>query len=825
MHDPVDLPNQTHMRERPRLTYAQSLPPQSRHIPPVKLRRLHSLPAEEHRARSRPKFERSVSLTQAVKKYIKRNTASFFGVYDQNEDDCLHVWRERRKRLANRHYGRLKEEYDRETSDEVLPSTAPPIEESACSLEHSVLASTSSSSHSVDGFAPAFHRQTSELTQSSATRPQRQPCVRHRKDSVVKLTWDGLSFLASSVARRRLSRRRSRIHSRSYAPSSVLEDSVFTDEGLDAPAVPLSSVHPVVLDSETSKDDVFFDKIPPPTPTTTVPPRFPQHWYTARNNVMPQDEDVPDSRVGSWQYPPPPRLAKVPDHPQVGMQRIWKQVLDRALDNSNRRQYGMGIMGKLLHRSFRKERITSDVKMQLDDFDDHRPYFTYWVTTVQVLITIISLAVYGLGPIGFSKTSHSALVFMRTLSLEEVDFYEPDNFWIGPRAADLVHLGAKFAPCMRKDKNIFTEIERDRAKERDTACCIRNDNSGCVQSSRSECSTTISTWQKWSKQAYGPGGRISGSVCGQDPSHCTDPASRSPYDWPDDITKWPICKKKITNEMNKAILDHMACEVIGHPCCIGILGECRITTREYCDFVRGFFHEEASLCSQVSCLDDVCGMIRFFDPELPDQFYRLWTSLFLHAGLIHLVITVILQCLFMRDLEKLTGALRLGIIYIMSGITGNLASAIFVPYRAEVGPAGSQFGLFACLFVEVIHSWQMLKEPCMALLKLVVIMVVLFLIGLLPWIDNYAHIVGFVFGFLLSYALLPFVSFGAYDRRRKIILIWVCLLVVAAIFSGLVILFYVYPIYKCEVCKYFNCIPFTNDLCANQDINITRGER
>lgn len=46
--------------------------------------------------------------------------------------------------------------------------------------------------------------------------------------------------------------------------------------------------------------------------------------------------------------------------------------------------------------------------------------------------------------------------------------------------------------------------------------------------------------------------------------------------------------------------EHMICEVIGHPCCIGIHGTCRITTREYCDFVHGYFHDDASLCSQVS---------------------------------------------------------------------------------------------------------------------------------------------------------------------------------------------------------------------------------
>ena len=49
----------------------------------------------------------------------------------------------------------------------------------------------------------------------------------------------------------------------------------------------------------------------------------------------------------------------------------------------------------------------------------------------------------------------------------------------------------------------------------------------------------------------------------------------------------------------------------------------------------------------------------------------------------------------MRDLEKLVGALRLSLIYLGSGMVGNLASAIFVPYRAEVGPAGAHFGLLA----------------------------------------------------------------------------------------------------------------------------------
>ncbi|XP_022256774.1 inactive rhomboid protein 1-like [Limulus polyphemus] len=309
----------------------------------------------------------------------------------------------------------------------------------------------------------------------------------------------------------------------------------------------------------------------------------------------------------------------------------------------------------------------------------------------------------------------------------------------------------------------------------------------------------ISTWKKWNRTNPGPPThmqhperalstfrRLSGSVCGQDPRYCEEPASAHPFEWPDDITKWPICRRPVHGE-NEADA-HMACELIGRPCCVGIYGECRITTKEYCDFVKGFFHEEAALCSQVSCLDDVCGMIPFYNPEVPDQFYRLWTSLFLHAGIIHLLVTVIIQYYF-----------------------------IF-----QVGPAGSQFGLLACFIVEVIHCWPIMKQPGMALLRLLGVALILFILGLLPWVDNYSHLFGFIFGFLLSYALLPFLSFGTYDRTTKIIIIVLCLVVVTVLFLGLVVLFYVHPIHECSFCKYFNCIPFTRDFCETQDISVLR---
>jgi hypothetical protein len=53
--------------------------------------------------------------------------------------------------------------------------------------------------------------------------------------------------------------------------------------------------------------------------------------------------------------------------------------------------------------------------------------------------------------------------------------------------ADLIHLGAKYSPCMRVDENVMREIKQDRDTESRTACCIRNDGSGCVQTLRSQC--------------------------------------------------------------------------------------------------------------------------------------------------------------------------------------------------------------------------------------------------------------------------------------------------------------------------------------------------
>lgn len=61
-----------------------------------------------------------------------------------------------------------------------------------------------------------------------------------------------------------------------------------------------------------------------------------------------------------------------------------------------------------------------EVARQLDELTDYRPYFTWWVSTVQTLVLLLSLLCYGFGPVGFGRHTHSGQVLVKSLSLQQV---------------------------------------------------------------------------------------------------------------------------------------------------------------------------------------------------------------------------------------------------------------------------------------------------------------------------------------------------------------------------------------------------------------------
>ena len=82
-------------------------------------------------------------------------------------------------------------------------------------------------------------------------------------------------------------------------------------------------------------------------------------------------------------------------------------------------------------------------------------------------------------------------VMKPNLAIEKVSYMERENLWIGPRQADLIHMGAKYSPCMRKDANVERLLDDARSTESRTACCVRNDGSGCLQTEYEKCSVSV----------------------------------------------------------------------------------------------------------------------------------------------------------------------------------------------------------------------------------------------------------------------------------------------------------------------------------------------
>uniref|UniRef100_A0A8C2EI70 Inactive rhomboid protein n=1 Tax=Cyprinus carpio TaxID=7962 RepID=A0A8C2EI70_CYPCA len=719
-------------------------------------------------------------------------TADWFGV--SNDVDATQKWQRKSLRHCTQRYGKLKPQVIREmdlpsqdnlsmTSTETPPPLyLPPTQHGMQRIVDPLARGRAFRNvEEVDGLSipqtPISPCGVSLCSFTSSRSGFNRPPRRHKRESVAKMGFRAAAALVKGRSLRDGTVRQ--VHRRSFATASFLDEDT--------------------VDFPDELDTSFFAKVK----TCSLHP-LERGWRKGTDGALIQ-----------------PKVRLRQEVVSVGGQRRGQRITVpvKKLFAKEKRPYGLGMVGRLTNRTYRK-RIDSYVKKQIEDMNDHRPFFTYWMTFVHLLITILAVFIYGIAPVGFSQHETVDSVLRNKGVYENVKFMQQENFWVGPSSEALIHLGAKFSPCMRQDQDVHELIQEKKNSERDSACCVRNDQSGCVQTSQEECSSTLALWVKWPQHPSAPflEGKVRqyGSVCHQDPRICLEPASVAPHEWPDDISKWPICTRYSTG--NHTNLPHIDCVITARPCCIGTKGRCEITSREYCNFMKGYFHEEATLCSQVHCMDDVCGLLPFLNPEIPDQFYRLWLSLFLHAGILHCLVSVCFQMTIMRDLEKLAGWLRISIIYILSGITGNLASAIFLPYRAEVGPAGSQFGILACLFVELFQSWQILARPWRAFIKLSCIVLFLFAFGLLPWIDNFAHICGFVSGFFLSFAFLPYISFGPMDMYRKRLQILVALALFLCIFSSFVVLFYIYPI-KCEWCELLTCIPLTDKFCEKYDLN------
>jgi membrane associated rhomboid family serine protease len=153
-------------------------------------------------------------------------------------------------------------------------------------------------------------------------------------------------------------------------------------------------------------------------------------------------------------------------------------------------------------------------------------------------------------------------------------------------------------------------------------------------------------------------------------------------------------------------------------------------------------------------LSALCGF-GGLDNEHPNQWFRFIVPMFLHAGLIHIAFNMLLQLTMGKEMEQAIGSIRFAIVYFSSGIFGFVLGGNFAAKAiASTGASGCLFGVLALVLLDLIYHWKERKHPVRDLMWILVDIVVSFVLGLLPGLDNFSHIGGFLMGLVAGICLL-----------------------------------------------------------------------
>ena len=167
-----------------------------------------------------------------------------------------------------------------------------------------------------------------------------------------------------------------------------------------------------------------------------------------------------------------------------------------------------------------------------------------------------------------------------------------------------------------------------------------------------------------------------------------------------------------------------------------------------------------------------------------NEYYRLITSGFLHANLLHLLVNCYSLYVIGSQLESFMGKFKYIIIYIFSLLLGSLMSITFNS-NPSIGASGAIFGLMGSLLYFGYHYRIYLGTTLKSQIIPLIIMNLLFGF-LMSGIDNFAHIGGLIGGFIITMALgIRFKSSNSEKINGTIItLLFTVFMVYMAIFIG-----------------------------------------
>jgi len=154
---------------------------------------------------------------------------------------------------------------------------------------------------------------------------------------------------------------------------------------------------------------------------------------------------------------------------------------------------------------------------------------------------------------------------------------------------------------------------------------------------------------------------------------------------------------------------------------------------------------------------------------LEDQYWRLFTPMFLHGSILHLGFNMYALYIFGPGLERYYKHGRFLLLFILGGFAGNVFSFVF-----SASPSlGSSTAIFALLAAEGVFLYQNQKVfggvARKALNNIIMIAVVNLIIGLSPGIDNWGHMGGLLGGAIFAFLGGPILKVEGLSPNLRIV--------------------------------------------------------
>jgi len=212
-----------------------------------------------------------------------------------------------------------------------------------------------------------------------------------------------------------------------------------------------------------------------------------------------------------------------------------------------------------------------------------------------------------------------------------------------------------------------------------------------------------------------------------------------------------------------------------------------------------------------------------------DQVYRLMYAVFIHGGLVHLVANMGALWLIGRAVERNHGTLVTFIIYMVSALGANILSVMMQPGYILVGASGAIFGLVGVCLADIVLNWRLLfvvfrqRSDHSWTVAFCSIIWILFdlafnsILGWTPFIDNFAHLGGMLYGFLMGCTVLqrlPLKFFGKtsgtfYRARIRLLRLFSATAVLGMLLcSSFLLMRSDGATSPCWNCRYISCAPF-----------------